>query len=144
MTTYPTRFVPVTMAGNLVSTRNDGILIILVENSSFYNTVRTKLVEILEGNHYSGFKVIPVGFGARKFVVVNHDVELLVNLFSKKPFHCVVTTKSIRPNLGRYPLKPPRGITMSYVQPTVPYYRPFRRPLNYLEYKKDFDPDVHV
>jgi hypothetical protein len=30
------------------------------------------------------------------------------------------------------------------VQPIVPYFKPFRRPLNYLEYKKNFDLDVHV
>jgi hypothetical protein len=30
------------------------------------------------------------------------------------------------------------------VQPIVLYFRPFKRPLNYLEYKKNYDPDVHV
>jgi hypothetical protein len=55
-----------------------------------------------------------VGFGARKFVIVDHDVELLMNLFSKTPFHCAVTIKSIPPNLGRDPLKPLRGITVSF------------------------------
>jgi hypothetical protein len=71
-------------------------------------------------------------------------VELLVNILSKTPFYCVVVTKSIPPNLGGDPLKPLKGITMSYVQPIVPYSRPFRRPLNYPKYKKDYDPDVHV
>jgi hypothetical protein len=28
--------------------------------------------------------------------------------------------------------------------PPLPSNRPYRRPLNYLEYVKDFDPDVHV
>jgi hypothetical protein len=25
-----------------------------------------------------------------------------------------------------------------------PYYKPFKRPLNYFEYKKDSDPNIHV
>jgi len=29
------------------------------------------------------------------------------------------------------------------VQPIIPYSKPSRRPLNYLEYKKGFDFDVH-
>jgi hypothetical protein len=45
MMTYPTRFVPMTMARYLISIRNDEILAILVENSFYYNRVRTKLVE---------------------------------------------------------------------------------------------------
>ncbi len=90
-----------TMAKYLVFVRNDKILAIPVENSSFYNKVRTKLIEALEGSHSIGFKTILVGFYARKIVIVDHDVELLMNLLSKTPFHCVVTTKSIPTNLGR-------------------------------------------
>lgn len=30
------------------------------------------------------------------------------------------------------------------MQPIIPYFRPFKRPLNYLEYKQNFDLDVHV
>jgi hypothetical protein len=132
------------MAKYLVFVRNDKILAIPVENNSFYYKVHTKLVEALEGSHSIGFKTILVGFDARKFVIVDHDVELLVNLLSKTPFHCVVTTKSIRPNLGKAPLKPLIGITMSFVQPIIPYVRPYKRPLNYPEYKKDSNPNVHV
>ncbi len=67
-----------------------------------------------------------------------------MNLLSKTPFHYVIITKSIPPNLGGDPLKPLKGITMSSVQLIVPYSRPFRRPLNYPKYKKDYDLDVHV
>jgi hypothetical protein len=143
MMTYPTRFVPMIMAIYLVFVRNDEILAI-VENSSFYDRVHTKLVETLKGNHSNGFKAILVGFGVRTFVVVDHDVELLVNLLSKIPFYCVVTPKSIPPKLEGGPLKPLKGITVSFVQPIVPCFIPFKRPLNYLEYKKDFDLGVHV
>ncbi len=33
---------------------------------------------------------------------------------------------------------------MSFVQPIVPYSRPFKRPLNYPDYKKNFDTNAHV
>ncbi len=44
-----------TMVGYVVFVQNDEILAILVEIVFFYNRVRTKLVETLEGNHSSGF-----------------------------------------------------------------------------------------
>ncbi len=72
------------------------------------------------------------------------DVEVLVKLILKTPFHMRVTTKSIPLDLGCDPPEPPRGVTVAYVQHVVPYYRPSRRPLNYLKYKKDFDLDVCV
>jgi len=130
------------MVEYLVFVQNDEILAKLIENSSFYNRVCIKLIETLEGNHSSGFKAILVGFGARKIVIVDHDVELLMNLFSKTPFHCVVSTKSIPPNLGGNPLKPLKGSFICATYSTLFYI--FRRPLNYLKYKKDYDPNVHV
>jgi hypothetical protein len=30
------------------------------------------------------------------------------------------------------------------MQHVLVYFRPFKRPLNYLKYKKNFDPDAHV
>jgi hypothetical protein len=41
MATHPNKFVFMIPAGYLVSTRNDGIPTILVENSYFYNRVHT-------------------------------------------------------------------------------------------------------
>ncbi len=37
-----------------------------------------------------------------------------------------------------------RCYNSNHVQIAIPYSRPFMKPLNYLEYKKNFDPDVHV
>jgi hypothetical protein len=33
---------------------------------------------------------------------------------------------------------------MSYVQPIVSYCKPFKRPINYPKYKKDYHPNAHV
>ncbi len=48
------------------------------------------------------------------------------------------------PDLAGDPLQPLGGVIITIVQPVVPYSMPFKKPLNYLEYRKDFDPDVHV
>lgn len=60
--------------------RNDETPTILFENDSFYNKVCKEPVEILEGNHFSGFKAIHVSYGARKYVVVDHDVKVAMKL----------------------------------------------------------------
>jgi len=67
-----------------------------------------------------------------------------LNLLLKTPFHSIVTTKFVPPNLRGDPPKPPEDATKKVVQPIIPYHRPFMRPLNYHEYKKDYDPNVHV
>jgi hypothetical protein len=78
-----------------ISVRNDEILVELVEHGSFYNRVRIEPIETLESNHSSGFKIILINFGARKSIVVNLVVELLVNLLSNTHFHNIIYTKSI-------------------------------------------------
>jgi hypothetical protein len=30
------------------------------------------------------------------------------------------------------------------MQPTVPYFRPYNEPLDYLKFKNDYNPNVHV
>jgi hypothetical protein len=67
-----------------------------------------------------------------------------LNLLLKTPFHSIVTTKFVPSNLRGDPPKPPEDATTKVVQPIIPYHRPFMRPLNYHEYKKDYDPNVHV
>jgi hypothetical protein len=71
-------------------------------------------------------------------------VEIPLNLLSRTPFHNIVITKSMPPDLAGDPLQPLGGVIITIVQPVVPYSMPFKKPLNYLEYRKDFDPDVHV
>jgi hypothetical protein len=143
MDAHPTKSMPMILVEFLIFVRNNGILAILVENGFFYNKVHTKPIEALKGNHYNGFKVIPISAGARKSIIVNLDAEILVNLLIRTPFHNIITIKSIPPNLGNPP-KPLGGATTTVVQLVVPYFRPFRRPLNYPKCMKDFDPDVHV
>lgn len=48
MATHPTRYMPITLARYPISVKNDGIPIVLFENSSFYNKIHTKLVEALK------------------------------------------------------------------------------------------------
>jgi hypothetical protein len=62
----------------------------------------------LERNHYNGLKAIHVNFGVRKFVVVDLDAEIPLNLLLKTRFHSIVTTKFVPPNLKGDPPKPPQ------------------------------------
>jgi hypothetical protein len=139
MATYPTRIVPMITIEYLASIRNDEIPTWPIDNESFYNKIHTKHVETLERNHYIDFKTIHVNFGAKKNVIIDLDVEVQVNLISS-----VVTIKWLPPDPRKDPPKPPRGVTITSMQPALLYFRPFNTPLNYLKYKKDFDPDVHV
>ncbi len=140
---YPIKYVPTTTIKHPVFVRNDEIPTMLIENSFFHNKVCIKPSETIR-HHSSGFKLIFVSSSARKYVMVDLDAEMLVNFLLKTPFHDVVTIKSIPQNLGRDPLEPRRGATIAFVQPIIPYSRPFRRPLNYPKYKKNSKLDVHV
>ncbi len=53
----------------------------MIEGEKTYHHLwQAAIVEILEGNHFSGFKAIHVSYGARKYVVVDHDVEVVMKL----------------------------------------------------------------
>ncbi len=130
--------------GHFVFVNNDEIHVVLVENGSWYNKICIKPIEILKGNHFNGFKTVFVNSGAKKFIVVDLNAKVLMNLILRTPFHDVITTKSVPPYPTRDPLKPLRGAIITYVQPIIPYSRPFRRSLNYLTYKKNFNLDAHV
>jgi hypothetical protein len=141
MVAYPTIFVFVTIARYLVFLKNDEISAVSTENGFLYNRVCIKPIETLKGNHSNGFEAILVSFGVIKFVIVDPNVEVPVNLISKTPFHSVVTNKSI----PLYPKgSPPEGDIVAYVQPIIPYSSPFKRSINYLMYKKDSNLDVHL
>ncbi len=47
-----------------------------------------------------------------------------------------MTTKPVPPDLGIDPQEPLGGVVVTFVQPIVPYYRAYRRPLNYPKYKQ--------
>jgi hypothetical protein len=96
MITYPNRFVLMTIIGYPVSMNNNKILVVQVENGSLYNKVHTKPIETLEGNHFNGFKVIPINFGVKKSIVVEFHAKVPVNLTSITHFHNIVTTRSKR------------------------------------------------
>jgi len=67
-----------------------------------------------------------------------------MNLPLITPFHNIVTTKFVPLNSRGNPPKPSKSVIRAIMQPVVPYTRPFKKPHNYLEYKKDSDSDVHV
>lgn len=138
------RYVLVITSRYPISIRNDETPIVLFENGFFYNRVRRDHVDILKGNHYSGFKTIPFSFVAKKYAVVDPNVKVPMKLIYKTIFHNIVTFKFVPPNLGGDLPKPSTCAIVAYVQPVIPYFRPFKRPLNYLEYKKNFDLNVHV
>ncbi len=56
----------------------------------------------------------------------------------------IVTTKSIPPYLKNNHSYSIGSVIITFVQPIVPYFKPYNRPFNYLEYKNDSDLDVHV
>jgi hypothetical protein len=93
----------ITLVGYLVFVRNERILIGLVDNSSYYNKVHTKHVEVLEGNQYNDFSIILANSGAKKLVAINFDAKIPMNLLSKTPFHSIVSTKFVPPNSRKEP-----------------------------------------
>jgi hypothetical protein len=62
-----------------------------------------------------------------------------MNLLLITPFHNIITTKSVPLNS-----KPSKSVIPAAIQLVVPYTRLFKKPHNYLEYKKDSDSYVHV
>jgi hypothetical protein len=103
MSAHPIRSMLITSTEYPISVRNDGIHVVLIENNSFYNKVIIEHVKALEGNHYNSLKVIHVSFGVREHVEVNPNAKILVNVLSRTPFHNIVTTKFVPPNLGGDP-----------------------------------------
>jgi hypothetical protein len=143
-TAHSTRSVPITPIRYPIFVRNEGILTKLVENSFLYNRIRIKPIEVLEVNQYNDFKVIPPNSSTKKHVAIDSNAEIPLNLLSITPFHIIVTTKFVPPYLGGDPLEPRRGAIVTIMQLVIPYSKPFRRPLNYFEYKNDSNPDAHV
>jgi hypothetical protein len=107
------------------------------------NSKHTKLVVIEQGNYFNGLKIIPIIFSVKKIVIVEADVEILVRLTIGIPFHSVVMTKLVPPN-QRVDFSPLRGVIVTFVQLVILYSKPFRKPLKYLEYKKNNNLDVDV
>ncbi len=135
MATHLNKSMLVTLVEYLIFVKNDGIHAILIDNSYFYNIICIECVEALEGNHYDGFKAIPISYVAITPIVVDPDAKIPMNLLLITPFPNIVTTISIPPNPGD-PLEPLGGVIVVVMQHVVPYSKPFKRPLNYLEYKK--------
>ncbi len=69
--TYPIKFVSVIIVEYPVFVRNDEIFVVLIENSSFHNKVCIEPIETIKGHH------------SRKFVVVDFNAKVLVNLLPK-------------------------------------------------------------
>jgi hypothetical protein len=86
MTTYPMIYVLMTTTGYPIFIRNDETPTILFENDYYYNKVHREPIDIFERNNFSDFKSIHVSYGARKYVVVNHDVEVSMKLIKKNTF----------------------------------------------------------
>jgi hypothetical protein len=127
MATYPNRFVLMTIIGYPIFVKNDEFFGIPNENGYLYNKVCTKPIETLEGSHYSSFKVVHVSFGVRKFVAVNPNVKVLVNLISRMYFHDVITIKIIALDPRGNPLdtmKKPCPLQLGYVVVTL-FYQTF-------------------
>jgi uncharacterized protein YdhG (YjbR/CyaY superfamily) len=77
-------------------------------------------------------------------MVLDTNAKVPLNLISRTPFHNIVTIKLIPLDLKGNPSKPPKGVTIAFVQLIIPNSKPFRKPLNYDEYKKNSNLDVHV
>ncbi len=70
----------------------------------------TKVIQsLLKFYQYNDFKVILAKFDTKKPIVVDFDVKIPLNVLSRTPFHNIVTTKFVPPNLGGDPPEPPGG-----------------------------------
>ncbi len=103
-----------------------------------------KPIVIMQSNYSHITKVVPNRFVPTRFIVRKCHVDVHIWLTTKISSHIIVIITLVPPNTGRNLFEPPRGAKVMFVQPTIPYSRHFKRPLYYLEYKKDFDLDVHV
>jgi hypothetical protein len=91
---------------------------------------------ITQGTYSHITTLVLISFVVMKSIVVKFHVDVPIRLTIGIPSHTIITTTLVPQNPGGNPLDPLRGVAITSVHLTIPYYRPYKRPLNYHEYKK--------
>jgi hypothetical protein len=87
-------------------------------------------------NYSHGTIIIPISFVLRRLVVVDPYVDVPLHLTTIIPLDSKIVTKSVPLDLGCDLSKPLGCVALTSMQSVKPYFRPYRRPFNYFEYKK--------
>jgi hypothetical protein len=115
-----------------------------VENFPLHNVVYIELIVTTQKNYSHGTIIIPISFVLKKLVVVDLYVDVPLRLTTIIPSDNRIVTKPIPLDIGCDPSKPIGGVALISMQCVIPYFRPYRKPFNYFEYKKMSYPDCHV
>ncbi len=91
-----------------------------------------------------GFSTNVTSFVPTKYVVVEPHEDVPIQLTIGISSHAIVITTLIPPYPRGNPHEPLRGVTITFVQLEISYFRPYMKPLKYHEYKKDSNMDVHI
>jgi len=87
---------------------------------------------------------IPTNFMLVKLVVVDTHGTILVVMTIRNPTTIVFASTTLPLNRRRKPFDILRGSTIVVGIFAIPYIWSYQNPLNYFEYKKTYNPDVHV
>jgi hypothetical protein len=109
-----------------------------------HNLIYIEPIVTTQKNYSHGTILVPISFVLRRLEVVDPYVDVPLCLTAIIPSNSRIATKSIPLHLGCDPSKPIGGATITFTQCVVPYFRPYRRPLNYSKYKKKSYPNFHV
>jgi len=115
-----------------------------MENFPLHNVIYIEPIVTTQKNYSHGTIIIPISFVLRRLVVVDPYVDVPLHLTTIIPLDSKIVTKSVPLDLGCDPSKPLGGVALTSMQSVKPYFRPYRRPFNYFEYKKKNYLDFHV
>lgn len=107
-----------------------------MENFPLHNLIYIEPIVTTQKNYSHGKIIIPISFVLRRLVVVDPYVDVPLHLTTIIPLDSKIVTKSVPLDLGCDPSKPLGGVALTSMQSVKPYFRPYRRPFNYFEYKK--------
>jgi hypothetical protein len=141
--TYQNKTMPINEEGYLIPIGNQGIFVILVKKIPLHNLECTKLPIVTSQGNYS-HSTRTISSILRRFVIIKPYVNIHVRLTTWIPSHNIFPIKLIPLNLRGDLLEPIGSVIVAYVQLVIPYSRPYKKPFNYLKYKKNFDPNAHV
>jgi hypothetical protein len=114
-----------------------------MENFPLHNLIYIEPIVNTQRNYSHGTIIVPINFILRRFVIANPYVDVPLHLTARIPSDSKIAIKSIQPYLGCHPSKHVGGVVVTSTQ-CVPYFKPYRKPFNYSEYKEKNYPNFHV
>ncbi len=106
--------------------------------------VYTEPIVTTQGNHFNGPKAVRIIFGVGKYVKIERVKKIPICITVGKPPHNVINNKLVPLAPKGDFLEPRGGVTISSMQPIIPYFGPFKKHLNHPTYNKNSDSDAHV